>query len=469
MPLRSPSTIVRWTLNTTKRLALLLVVLLAASPAAAQQPINWLQLAGTAVDVNSGNKSAGTLRVVLATDQPDLTTTWKVDWTKIAGTTLSVNNGTADAGTLRVTVASNSTGVLGATQSGTWNITNISGTVSLPTLAATSTKQSDGSQKTQIVDGSGNVIASTSNNLNVQCANCSGSGVSTADEAAFTAGSSLFAGSGGFFQTTATNNALTTGQQGMLQLTAQRAAFVNFRNASGTEIGTASNPVQVSLANTGANATKILVTPDSVALPANQSTNVAQFGGTNVSTGTGAGGAGIPRVTISNDSSLAANQSVNVAQMNGVATTMGNGVAGTGVQRVAVASDNTPFETIPVATATTTDATSTCYTASAASTNSTNCKASAGNLYAIHVTNTTTTNYFLRLYNSGSAPTCSSATGFVETVPALGASANGGVNGRVNQIPQGFSSGIGFCLTGGSSSTDNTNAATGVTITLLYK
>lgn len=47
---------------------------------------------------------------------------------------------------------------------------------------------------------------------------------------------------------------------------------------------------------------KLLVTPDSVALPANQSVNVAQFGGTNVSTGVGAGGAGIPRVTLSSDS-----------------------------------------------------------------------------------------------------------------------------------------------------------------------
>src|ERR1019366_8371621 len=37
----------------------------------------------------------------------------------------------------------------------------------LPALAATSTKQSDGTQKSQIVDGSGNVIASTSNALNV--------------------------------------------------------------------------------------------------------------------------------------------------------------------------------------------------------------------------------------------------------------------------------------------------------------
>jgi hypothetical protein len=155
MPLRSPSTIVRWTLNTTKRLALLLVVLLAASPAAAQQPINWLQLAGTAVDVNSGNKSAGTLRVVLATDQPD----------------------------------------------------------------------------------------------------------------------------GGFFQTTATNNALTTGQMGAFQLTAQRALFTNLRNASGTEMGTTSNPLQVTLANTGANSNKLLVTPDSVALPANQSVNVSQING----------------------------------------------------------------------------------------------------------------------------------------------------------------------------------------------
>lgn len=50
---------------------------------------------------------------------------------------------------------------------------------------------------------------------------------------------------------------------------------------------------------------KLLVTPDSVALPANQSVNVNQFAGVAVATGTGAGGAGIPRVTVSNDSSIA--------------------------------------------------------------------------------------------------------------------------------------------------------------------
>lgn len=55
----------------------------------------------------------------------------------------------------------------------------------------------------------------------------------------------------------------------------------------------------------------------------------------------GAGGAGIPRVTISNDSSLAANQSVNESQINGVTPLMGNGTSGTGSQRVNVSSDNT--------------------------------------------------------------------------------------------------------------------------------
>lgn len=37
----------------------------------------------------------------------------------------------------------------------------------LPALASTSTKQSDGSQKTQVVDGSGNVIGATANALDV--------------------------------------------------------------------------------------------------------------------------------------------------------------------------------------------------------------------------------------------------------------------------------------------------------------
>lgn len=186
------------------------------------------------------------------------------------------------------------------TQSGSWTVTANAGTNLNTSLLATSANQTNATAKTQIVDGAGSVIASTSNNLNVQCANCSGSGVSTADQASFTAGASLFAGSGGFFQTTATNNALTNGQQGLFQATANRAIFANLRNAAGTEIATASTPLQVSLANTAANAAAILTTgtggtfpitaaalplPTGAATSALQPTNAAQGSTTSAQTG----------------------------------------------------------------------------------------------------------------------------------------------------------------------------------------
>lgn len=41
--------------------------------------VNQTKVAGTAVDVNSGNKGAGTQRIVIATDQPQLTNALKVD------------------------------------------------------------------------------------------------------------------------------------------------------------------------------------------------------------------------------------------------------------------------------------------------------------------------------------------------------------------------------------------------------
>lgn len=180
--------------------------------------------------------------------------------------------------------------------------------------------------------------------------------------------------------------------------------------------------------------------------------------------------AGMTKLLVTPDSvALPANQSVNVSQINGVTPLMGNGGTGTGSQRVTIASDNTAFSVNASLVAATTGGDSTCYITSAASTNATNCKASAGTVHAIHVTNTTTTNYFLRMYDASGAPTCSSATGFVETVPALGAPANGGVNGRAVAVGELYSSGIGFCLTGGGSSTDNTNAATGVYVSIKYK
>lgn len=111
------------------------------------------------------------------------------------------------------------------------------------------------------------------------------------------------------------------------------------------------------------------------------------------------------------------------------------------------------------------------YLAAAATTNATNIKNAAGTLYGLSLSNTTTTVYYLRLYNLSAAPTCSSATGFVESIPIPPASAAGQVGGREMQfnIGKAFTTGLGYCITGGAGSTDNTAAAVGVFVSGLYK
>lgn len=106
-----------------------------------------------------------------------------------------------------------------------------------------------------------------------------------------------------------------------------------------------------------------------------------------------------------------------------------------------------------------------------ASTNATSCKASAGNMYGFRFINTSTTIAYVRLYNLATAPTCSSAIGYVETIPVPPAGAAGGAAGIVDSapLPLGYTTGIGLCVTGGSTSTDNTNAPTGVFVTVKYK
>lgn len=82
---------------------------------------------GFLFDDDDAGKDVGISKIVFGADGAAIT--------RVSG-----GNGTA-ATALRVTLASDSTGVLAATQSGTWNVTNISGTISLPTGAATAAKQ----------------------------------------------------------------------------------------------------------------------------------------------------------------------------------------------------------------------------------------------------------------------------------------------------------------------------------------
>lgn len=106
---------------------------------------------------------------------------------------------------------------------------------------------------------------------------------------------------------------------------------------------------------------------------------------------------------------------------------------------------------------------------SASSTNATNIKASAGTFCGGHAVNTTGTIYYLRLYNLATAPTASSATGYVLTIPIPANTTGAGLLLDFGPYGAAFSTGIGFVITGGPTSTDNTNAATGVFVNYTFK
>lgn len=328
-----------------------------------------------------------------------------------AGAPWSVTAAQATAANLNATVVGTGTFAVQAAQSGTWNLNNISGTVSLPTGAATSANQptnaSQGSttsgQTGTLVQGAVTTSAptyttaqtspislDTAGNIRVNCTTgCGGGSGGTSSNFASTfpaAGTAIGVknganmvnltadGSSNLNVNLAANSFGTLTVSGTVTANAGTGDFAtNLAQVNGSTISTATTGVQkvgivgnaggaVDAAgqNASSPANSILtgcqfntspttitsgnMSPDQcdnagnrlvsvkTALPAGSNTigavtqasgpwtsNVTQFGGTNISTGTGASGSGIPRVTISNDSSLAANQSVNVNQIGGVA------------------------------------------------------------------------------------------------------------------------------------------------------
>jgi hypothetical protein len=199
-----------------------------------------------------------------------------------------------------------------------------------------------------------------------------------------------------------------------------------------------------------ASMTKLLVTPDSVALPANQSVNVSQFGGTNVVTGTGAGGSGIPRVTVSNDSNVLATES-------GTWTVQPGNTPNTSawlVQTVPGTTNGLTFYNLEPT----------------ASDNHANIKNGAGLVYHIAATNNSATINYLRLYNAATGFNgCNSATNLQWEVE-IPASTSGA--GFVEDIAEGitFATGISICVTGAYGQTNTTNAtASAIEVNVGYK
>lgn len=160
--------------------------------------------------------------------------------------------------------------------------------------------------------------------------------------------------------------------------------------------------------------------------------------------------------------SVPANQSVNLNQLAGNAISSGNGVAGTGTVRVSVASDSTgQIGIVPL----TSGGLSISRTVSAASTNATNVKASAGQVFAIVAANVNAEEAWVHLYNTAGTPTCT--TSIIASFIIPGATTGGGTN---IPLPPGaaFATGIGFCLT---TAPDGTGAvaASEVVLNVFYK
>lgn len=87
----------------------------------------------------------------------------------------------------------------------------------------------------------------------------------TTDNSAFTAGTSTGTPALGFYHSTI--DTVTDGRAATIAITSKRAMMVNLQTSTGAETGIAALPLQVSLANTAANATAVKVDGSAVTQP----------------------------------------------------------------------------------------------------------------------------------------------------------------------------------------------------------
>lgn len=99
-------------------------------------------------------------------------------------------------------------------------------------------------------------------------------------------------------------------------------------------------------------------------------------------------------------------------------------------------------------------------------TNHANCKASAGTFFGARAINTTGTIAYLRMYNLASDPTCSSATGFVESLPIPANTTGAGFIDIFSAFA--YTTGISYCVTANGANNDNNAPVAGVYITIGY-
>lgn len=439
------------------------------------------------------------------------------NFAQVAGTTVSTGNGTVDAGTIRVNLTSNGTGVIGVTSATASNFNaqvigpvahDAAATAVNPVIigglasssAPANVSANDASRIWTSLFGAVNVIMrDTSGNA------VTGSGIAQQDETAFTPGTTSFTPIGGQVDDTATDG-LDEGEAGAARLTPSRALHVSLFDTSGNALTAATDATHDSAAGTAGpqimlefddtspdaidegdagrlrgSANRNLYTTLRDAAGNERGLNIDANGRIGV-TGSGTfavqvDGAALTALQLLDDSIFADD----VGFTAGTSKVMGVGFVADEASVDSVNEDDigAPRMTLDRlayaavgATASRAQSALECPIVSAATTNATNCKASAGNLYGFDLINTTSTLYYLRLYNTSGSPTCSSATGFIRSIPIPSFNATDGDGAgivRIAPVPVGYDTGISFCLTAGASSTDNNAAATGIYGALLYK
>jgi hypothetical protein len=269
---------------------------------------------------SSSNLTTGQAGIARMTNDRNLMS----DVEKFGGTAISTGTGTGGAGIPRVTVSSDSfpatqavSGTVTANQGGApWSVV---GTLTnnnaapgannvgvLPARAETSAPSyTTGNQALLSEDLSGNlrvsltgtntisgtVTANAGTNLNTSALQLDATGAKLNNAQ----GSTTSGETGPLMQGAVTTSApsYTTAQTSPLSLNTSGGLRVDGSGVTQPVSGTIT-------ANAGTGQFNVTCTA------ANCPMNVAQFGGSNVVTGTGGGGAGIPRVTVSNDSTIAA-------------------------------------------------------------------------------------------------------------------------------------------------------------------
>lgn len=239
-----------------------------------------------------------------------------------------------------------------ASQQGTWNITNVSGTVSLPTGASTAANQTTGNTSLATIATNTTDIVSP---IVTMGATAIGAGLPNTVALSVQAPDGTYPVADGTVTGRLPAGASPADNESNTNTSLSRIGGFNFIFDGSTWDRWTGAVSQSGTWNIGSVTTLPNVTIGT--FPDNEPINVAQMNGVAVSMGNGASGTGVQRVTIANDSTgtVAATQSgtwnigslttfpdnepFNVAQINGVTPLMGAGNTGTGSPRVTIATD----------------------------------------------------------------------------------------------------------------------------------